>query len=186
MIHLTTKQVLQFVDGTLDYASQAQCTNHLAVCAQCRSEVEFQKTLAKVSRRQPTVQPSGQFASRVMGRVFPQKRKTVASTILDNLGNVFAMFVVLTVVGYAIANPSLFTPQDRPAQPSVLSQTIAATYGKIVQSFAERTKDATQTVVSTSTNDSSRVISMTIMTLLILIVLDQFVLKRYTGMKMKH
>lgn len=186
MIHLTTKQVLQFVDGTLDYASQAQCTNHLAVCAQCRSEVEFQKTLAKVARRQPTVHPSGQFIPRVMGNIIPQNRRTWANTVLDNLGNVFAMFVVLTVVGYAIANPSLFTPQDTPSEPSALSQTIAATYGKIVQSFTERTKDATQTVVSTSTNDSSRVIAMTIMTLLVLIVLDQFVLKRYTGIKMKH
>lgn len=186
MIHLTTKQILQFVDGTLDYASQAQCTNHLAVCARCRSEVEFQKTLAKIARRQPSVQPSGRFAARVMGRIIPQKRKTWANTVLDNLGNVFAMFVVLTVVGYAIANPSLFTPKDHSSQPSLLSQTIAGTYNKIVQSFAERTKDATQTVVSTSANDSSRVISMTLMTLLFLIVLDQFVLKRYTGMKMKH
>jgi hypothetical protein len=186
MMHLTTKQTLQFVDGTLDYASQAQCTSHLAVCAQCRSEVEFQKTLAKVSRRQPTVQPSRQFVSRVMGKVVPQKRKTWANTILDNLGNVFAMFVVLTVVGYAIANPSLFTPQDPSTQPSVISQTIADTYSKIVQSFADRTKDATQTVVSTSTNDSSRVISITLITLLFLVVLDQFVLKRYTGSKLKH
>jgi anti-sigma-K factor RskA len=186
MIHLTTKQVLQFVDGTLDYASQAQCTNHLAVCGQCRREVEFQKTLAKVSRRQPTVQPSGQFAARVMGKIIPQNRKTWANTVLDNLGNVFAMFVVLTVVGYAIANPSLFTSQDQSSQPSVLSQTIAGTYSKIVQSFTERTKDATQTVVSTSGNDSSKVISMTIMTFLFLIVLDQFVLKRYTGIRTKR
>ena len=76
MKHLTTTQFLQFIDGSLDYASQAQCTSHLAICEKCRKEVELQKFIAKESHRQPIVRTSPRFAQSVMTRILPHPEKS--------------------------------------------------------------------------------------------------------------
>ena len=186
MIHLTTKQILQFVDGTLDYASQAQCTNHLAVCGRCRKEVELQKVIAKASRHQPVIQTSAGFVRRVMTHIVPRQEKTWKTRMIDNLGNVFAMAMVLAVVGYAVTNPSIFKVQEQSTQQSIIPQTVSDTYAKIVRSFSQRANAATQQVLTTTGNESNKMISLTVLSLFILIALDQFVLKRYMGMKMKH
>jgi anti-sigma factor RsiW len=186
MTHLTTKQVLQFVDGTLDYASQAQCTNHLAVCERCRKEVDFQKAIAKTSRRQPVVRTSSGFVRRVMTRVVPQHEKTWKARVIDNLGNVFAMAMVLTILGYAITNPSLFKVQEQSSQQSVIPQSVSAVYAKIVQSVAERADVATKQVLTSTGTEGNKIILLTVVSLFILVALDQFVLKRYIGMKMPH
>lgn len=187
MIHLTTKQILQFTDGTLDYASQAQCTNHLAICERCRKEVDFQKALAKVSRRESLEQTSTGFVQRVMARVNPQRQKNWKTTLVDNLGNVFAMAMVLAIVGYALSTPSLFQMQEQSSEPSLVTQTISNAYTSVVHSFAQHTQEATQQVMqSTGSSKGTQMISLAVLSLLILVVLDQFVIKRFMGMKMKH
>jgi hypothetical protein len=186
MTHLTTKQILQLVDGTLDYASQAQCTSHLAVCEQCRKEVGLQKAISKVAHHQPLIRTSAGFVQTVMRRVVPAHQKSWKTKVVDNLGNIFAMAMVLTVLGYAISSPSLFKMQEEPSQPSVVTQTISDTYAKFVQTFSQRANDATQKLVSSSSTEGSKIVSMTLISLLILAGLDQFVFKRITGIKMKH
>jgi hypothetical protein len=186
MKHLTTNQLLQFVDGTLDYASQAQCTSHLAVCARCRKEVEFQKSIAKVSRNQPLIKASSSLTQKVMVSVAPDHRPTWRTRFVDNLGNVFAMAMVLAFLGYALSTPSLFDVQKEASQPSVISQTIVKTYDGILKSLSERTNAATQKVTISSSAEQTRVFVLTLISLVILIVIDQFVLKRYIHMKMRH
>lgn len=186
MNHLTTKQILQFTDGTLDYAAQAQCTSHLAVCARCRKEVELQKLVLKVSRQQPDVATSSGFVQRLMARIVPQPRKTWKTRVIDNLGNVFAMAMVLAVLGYAVSNPALFRMQEQTARPSLIPQAVTDTYAKVIESFTQKANDATKQVVTSTGAENTKMISLTLFSLLILVALDQFVLKRYIGMKMKH
>ncbi len=186
MTHLTTKHILQFTDGTLDYASQAQCTNHLALCARCRKQVELHKAIAKVSRHQPAVRTSPGFVQRVMTRVVPQQEKTWKTRLVDNLGNVFAMAMVLAVLGYAITTPSLFRVQEQSWPQSIIPQTVSDTYAKFIHSFSQRADAATQQVLRSTANESNKMISLTVLSLFILVALDQFVLKRYMGMRMNH
>lgn len=186
MNHLTTKQILEFTDATLDYAAQAQCTSHLAVCARCRREVDLQKLVSKVSRQQPVVTTSSGFVHRVMARIVPQPQKAWKTRVIDNLGNVFAMAMVLAVLGYAVTNPSLFRVQEQSSRQSFIPQSVTDAYAKVVQSFSQRANDATKQMVSSTGYENAKIISLTIFSLLILVALDQFVLKRYLGMKMKH
>ncbi len=186
MTHLTTKQILQMVDGTLDYAAQAQCTSHLAVCDRCRREMEFEKAVARTAKHQPVVRTSAGFAGAVMLRVVPGLKKSWKTRLVDNLGNIFAMCLVLAILGYAVATPALFqTPEDT-TQQSIVPPVVSETYGKIVDSFSRHANEATNQLVSSKGNDSSRMISVMILSLLLLAGIDQFVLKRFVGMKTKH
>jgi hypothetical protein len=186
MTHLTNKQIVQFTDGTLDYASQAQCTGHLAVCERCRKEIELQKIIAKIARHQPAAQPASGFVQRIMEGIAPQPRKTWKTRLVDNLGNVFAMAMVLAILGYAVTNPSLFQLQQQSSSPSIVPQVVTDTYAKFVQSIAQRTSEVTQQVATSTGRENSNIISLTIFSLLILAAIDQFILKRYMGMRMKH
>ena len=188
MTHLTTKQILQFTDGTLDYASQAQCTNHLAVCERCRKEVDLQKAISKIARHQPPVQPVSGFVQRVMTHLLPRQQKSWKTRLIDNLGNVFAMAMVLAILGYAVSNPSLFhiQVQQQSTATSIIPQTVSDTYTKFIQSIGRQAGDATKQVFTSSSRENNNVVSLTILSILILGALDQFVLKRYMGIRMKR
>ncbi len=186
MTHLTTRQMLQMVDGTLDYASQAQCTSHLAVCERCRKEIEFQKSITKIARHQPLITTSREFVRKVMTNVIPQRRKSWRVKLVDNLGNIIAMGLVLAVLGYAVTNPSLFQSADQSQEQSIVPQQVTDTYSKIINAFSQTTSDATKKVIASSANESAKMISLTFISLAVLIGLDQFVLKRYLRIRMKH
>jgi anti-sigma factor RsiW len=186
MTHLTNKQIVQFTDGTLDYASQAQCTGHLAICERCRKEIELQKTIAKIARHQLAAQPASSFVQRVMAQIIPQPQKSWKTRLVDNLGNVFAMAMVLAILGYAVSNPSLFQLQQQSSQPSIIPQVVTDTYVKLVQSISQRTNEVTQQVATSTGRENSNMISLTIVSLLILAAIDQFILKRLMGLRMKH
>lgn len=186
MTHLTTKQLMQFIDGTLDYASQAQCTSHLAVCERCRKEVELQKLIVRASRHQPLAKTSSALVRRVMTRVVPEHEKSWKSRVVDNLGNVFAMAMVLTILGYAIMNPGLFKVQQESSRQSLVPQSVTALYAKITQAVSEQASVATKQVVTSTGTESNKIILLTVISLFILVAFDQFVLKRYIGMKMRH
>ena len=186
MTHLTTKQILQFVDGSLDYAGQAQCTSHLALCDRCRREVELQKRIAKASRSQAIVRTSSRFVHNVMANVLPQPAKTWKVRLLDNLGNLLAMATVLAVLGYAIANPSLFNGPPQTTRQTLIPQNVSDAYQSFMQTLSLRANAALQQVSARTGTNSNEVIILTSISLIILIVLDQFVLKRYMGLRMRR
>lgn len=109
MTHLTVNQILQTVDGTADYATQAAVTSHLAVCPSCRREVEFQKALLRNARRSPLPHVSEKFTSRVMAQVMPHTQSPLTAWFLNNLGNLFAMMAVLGVFWFVFSQPISFS-----------------------------------------------------------------------------
>lgn len=186
MIHLTTQQLLQMIDGTLDYAAQAQCTSHLAVCERCRKEIDLQRSIAKIARNQPLASPSKGFAQRVMSGILPGRQLSWKTKVIDNLGNIIAMAMVLAVLGYAISTPSLFQTADQTPEQSIIPQQVTDTYAKLMGALAQNTDNATKQIVTSTGNDHVKTISLAMLSLLILAGIDQFVLKRYIGLKTKH
>ncbi len=186
MTHLTTKQIQQMADGTLDYAAQAQCTSHLAVCERCRKEIEFQKAITRVARHQPVVNTSAGFVTNVMHRIVPGLQKSWKTRLVDNLGNIFAMCLVLAILGYAISTPSLFQSPDQPAEQSIVPPVVSETYSKVVDAFSARAQEATSQLAGTKGNDGTKMVSLMVVSLLLLAAIDQFVIKRFVGMRMKH
>jgi len=182
MTHLTMSQVSQFIDGTADYASQAQCTSHLAVCAQCRDEVEFQKKLAK-SARQNMYRASSRFTVRVMANVVPQTRKKFSARILDNLANIFAMTLVLGIIAYAVSRTSGVQETQNDARISQTVKTALETYAKIKSVFQRETKQQVQKYVPQPSLHSQRLIIAIVITILSLVALDRFVLRHFIKVK---
>ncbi len=186
MIHLTTNQILQLIDGTLDYAGQAQCASHLAICERCRKEIELQKSLTKALQRQNIVETTPHFVRGVMMEILPQPKKSWKSRAVDNLGNIFGMATVLAVLGYAILNPSLFTSQQQTSKQVLIPQTVSETYDGFMRDVSRKARVVLQQWGTSGGTESNSVISFTLVSLVILVALDQFVLKKHLGMKLKR
>ncbi len=135
MKHLTVSQILQHVDGTADYATQAAVTSHLAVCQRCRGEVEFQRSLIREASRIPPPQVSEAFTKRVMVQILPKNQNAVAAWVLNNMGNVFAMMAVLAMLTYVLTSPTpiVGTTENSPGQAWVqdMKQGLKDSYAKV-------------------------------------------------------
>ena len=182
MNHLMMNQILQFVDGTADYATQAQCTNHLAVCERCRREVEIQKRLSKVAR-QNVYRTSARFTERVMSRVAPQLHLSWMNRLLNNLSGVFAMMLVLGVLGYAISSTSGFESAANP-ELSSLTKSFTDSYAKLKESIHEETNKWTDKVTPPTSGRSQRFVIFAFFALLALGIVDRFVLRQLMKSKL--
>jgi len=181
MTHLTMTQILQYVDGTADYASQAQCTSHLAVCERCRREAELHKKLLKAGRQNPYKTSPG-FIERVMPRVAPQPKSSWATVILNNLANIFSMMLVLGILGYAISLKSGFKLTENPEY-SAMTKIFTDAYAKIKQSAGEQTHQISVKVTPTS-NKTGKLVIFSLLALLTLGVVDRFVVRRIIKTKL--
>ena len=120
MNHLTTREILEFVDGTILDGQRTQVIAHLEACSRCRSEVEFHRTLVGAARRQPPHAPTRKFTDRVMQRILPNGQHRWIQTIMNNAGGVIAMGIVLAVLGYAL----LSSNSSASPQPSMITEMV--------------------------------------------------------------
>lgn len=82
MKHLD-ERISELVDERLDYNERDQALAHLAVCAQCRNAVEYERTAKAALRSLPDVEPSQQlmaslFALAEPGGPMPPDRPSLA------------------------------------------------------------------------------------------------------------
>jgi hypothetical protein len=123
MRHLTTAEVMQFVDATADYATMAFSTNHLAVCERCRKEIEFQKLVTKAIRRIPLPEASSSITDTTMSLILPSLQSRLGSRILNNLGPLFGLIMVISAGGllYSLVMKTQFASEKSSlAQPNSL------------------------------------------------------------------
>ena len=182
MNHLTTTEIFGVVDGTILNGEKNAVLQHLEVCGRCRREVAFQKTLALAARQQVLTKPSKGFTERVMSAVVPSARRSLASRLLDNLGNVFAMMLVVGVVGYIVSGPALSGGTIGQSETYQLFKSFSDGYANVnqfltQQSFLPKQKDVSNT-------SGVKVLLFTIATLFFFAVVDRFVLRQFLKMKL--
>ncbi|MEK6754692.1 MAG: zf-HC2 domain-containing protein [Bacteroidota bacterium] len=177
MNHLTTKEILQYVDGTILNGERTRVVDHLEVCARCRKELEFQRALGRIARQTPLETASTQLKERVMERVVPGKQHPWLQKVINNLGNVLAMAVVLGILGYALSTPTAWKSPEQPAVITDVLKTYSDLYGQAQQYLKTQSAKMQSTRVSTSSTGSERLILLTFLSLIILIAIDGLVVR---------
>jgi hypothetical protein len=179
MSHLTTSEVFQVVDETLSNGIRTKIVAHLETCSQCRQEVEFQRKLLRAAKSAPLVRPSTDLRARVLNAVTPQSKKNLLSKIVNNLGSILAMGIVLTVVWYAGSNTS---PSEGSKQPSILSdavKTYVDYYARARDFVAKKQVQLAGEAVKNPPPGSNNVVYLTIVSIIILVAVDRFVVRRF-------
>ena len=180
MNHLTISQILQFVDGTADYAMQAVVSNHLAVCSVCRREVEFHKGLLRSARDLPATPVTEKFVGRVMSVISPRRQNAVAAWLLENMGAMFGMMVVLGVVAWAVMDPNAlhFTKSESttPAFFHNFQTDLSSGYAKLKEQFVADASRLQSPVKFEGRNKEIAVLGL--VSLILLLLADRFLFAR--------
>lgn len=183
MNHLSTIEIFQIVDDTIANGVRTNIFAHLELCPRCRQEVEMQRRLLRVARSAPTVKPSAELTSRVLDIVAPRSKKTWSTRVVNNLSNFIALGIVLSVVWYAVISPA---PISGSAQPSVFSDAVKTyiDYYSRARDFVSREQvRLVGEPAKTQPTKSEHVMLMTVASLLILILVDRFVVRRFTRIR---
>ena len=178
MSHLTTREIFQIVDGTIANGEKTKLIIHLEACKRCRQEVQFHRSLGQAAKEVPLAEPSKGFTARIVGKIAPETRKSWMSKIVDNLGNIIAMGLVLSIVWYAV---NMAPASKSPIEPSALSKGL----GVYVEYYAKARNAASKEIEKVvgepkkeQTSKTADVTTLTLISLLILVVIDRFVVRR--------
>jgi len=111
-------------------------------------------------------------------KIAPESKKSWMSKIVDNLGNIIAMGLVLSIVWYAV---TMAPASQNPTQPSALSKA----FGVYVEYYAKARDAASKELVRVvgepkkeQTSKTADVATLTLISLLILVAIDRFVVRR--------
>ena len=178
MNHLTANEVLQVVDGTVMNGERTRILVHLETCPRCRREVEFSKKMERAVRSAPLSKPSREFTSRVMGKIAPQTKKSIGALLIDNLANVLAMALVLTIVWYAVSVKSESGPAKGPTVVSNALSVYSEYYSKVREFLAADRVKAIQRPVSDQSSETNKIVMFTLISIVILVAVDKIVLRR--------
>jgi hypothetical protein len=178
MNHLITKEIFQIVDGTIANGEKTKLIVHLEACQRCRQEVQFHRSLGQAAKEVPLAKPSKGFTALIVGKIAPEAKRSWMSKIVDNLGNIMAMGLVLSVVWYAV---NTAPASKSPTEPSALSKA----FGVYVEYYAKARDAASKEFVKVvgepkkeQTSKTADVATLTLISLLILVAIDRFVVRR--------
>ena len=178
MNHLTTKEIFQIVDGTIANGERTKLIVHLDACQRCRQEVQVHRSLGQAVKEIPLAQPSNGFTARTLGEIAPEAKKSWVSRVVDNLGNIMAMGLVLSVVGYAV---SMAPTSKSPTEPSAISKALAVYveyYAKARDVASKEFAGVVGEPKKEQTSTTADVATLTLISLLILVAIDRFVARR--------
>jgi hypothetical protein len=178
MNHLTTKEIFQIVDGTIANGERTKFMTHLEACQRCRREVQFHRSLGQAAKDAPLAIPSNGFTARIVTRVAPDAKKSLMSKTVDNLGNILAMGLVLSVVWYAVNSAPASKSSN---EPSAISKALTVYVEYYTKARDVASKQLVKVVGEPDKNQTSKttdVSTLTLISLLILVGIDRFVVRR--------
>jgi hypothetical protein len=184
MNHLTSSEVLQIVDETLANGVRTKIIAHLEICPRCRQEVEFQRKLLRAAKGAPLVRPSSELRAKVLNAVIPRDKKSLLSKIVNNLGNIVAMGMVLSVVWYAGSRTS---PSGESRQPSVFSEAVKTYvdyYARARDFVAKKQIQISGEPAKNAPKGSDNVVLLTVISIVVLVAADRYVVRRLLRVRM--
>lgn len=186
-LHLSDHELHSLISETMVNGERAKVIAHLEECERCRREVAFHRSVTRIVRATPPIQPPARFTERVMALVVPREQAAWLRWTLDNLGNIFGMMLVLSMIGYALTKPVVFTSQstDSPNTLTETFQTYEGWYGQIKAFFADQAGrlKPDPSAASASSTDGRTIIVMIVVSLIVLFGLDRFVFQRISRVR---
>jgi hypothetical protein len=103
MKHIPFDIICKIADGELSQKEIELYINHWKSCQTCQKETELQRLIMKASHKTIFAEPSNNFTQNILDIINPSQKKKWAEWLLHNMGNIIAMALVLTFLGYILS-----------------------------------------------------------------------------------
>ena len=141
--------------------------------------------MKKTIQTETIILPSKNFTAEVMKEIFPAKQETMAYRLLKNSSNIFAMVLVLSLIGIVLfSSPNSSTSAAYPLSQSVDS--FARFYDSATGYAIEWTKQYTQPLDKASRTTSGKIVFIALIIFSLFIVVDEIIGKKYFHARMKN
>jgi anti-sigma factor RsiW len=119
MIHLSSQQMFEYIDGRLQPSESRRIAVHVRECSVCRREVEYHRALSIVLAKKTDEEPSQQFSSSLMSAILnePLPRANRKVGVFKTI-RVRWLGAVAVIISLGILISSLPQKQVAPSKPS--------------------------------------------------------------------
>lgn len=185
MNHPTSAELFEFMDRRLGEKRAGEIAAHVASCDQCRRRVALERSTRNIVRSEFLVKAPAGLSSSIMVNLGTPSRDSLALRILSKGGVVVAMLIVLSVIGFVIAQVSN-APDNSEATTSPVTKFISPLsdlFTTGTQSFIDRSSAISQTIESKAAPEFWKTLCFVILAIGILAAADRVFGKRFIKLR---
>ena len=185
MNHPTSAEFFEFMDQRLDEKRAGEIAAHVAACDQCRRRVALERSTRNIVRSEFLVKAPASLSSSVMVNLGTPTRDSLALRFLSKVGAVVAMLIVLTVIGFVIAQVTN-APDNSEEKTSPVTKIVSPLsdlFAKGTQSFIDRSSAMSQAIESKAAPEFWKTLCFVILAIGILAAADRLFGKRFMKLR---
>ncbi|MGA7160313.1 MAG: hypothetical protein WBZ48_04885 [Bacteroidota bacterium] len=185
MIHPTSPELFEFIDGRLGKAETGKIAAHLTVCAPCRRIVELEHSMGRIVKGETLVKAPASLAASVMINLSTPSRDSLALRFLSKLGSLVAMLIVLAIIGFAISQVSSTNDQYEKTSHSITQfvAPVSEMYEKGLETFVQRSSTITRALEATGDVQFWKTVFIIALTIGALAAADRVVGRRFIKLR---
>ncbi|MFA5833780.1 MAG: hypothetical protein WDA22_09925 [Bacteroidota bacterium] len=181
----TRQELMEFVDGTLTPQRFLEIEQLVSQSHRLQHEVALMQTLRKTLQYDTIVFPSKKFTMNVMNEIVPGKQESLWFRLAKNSSNVFAMILVLSLIGIALVS----NPSGQKNEANLFSKSVelySTAFNSVSETISHWTKQYTQPVGEIAKSSSGKFMLLGVMAFVIFIAVDELLGKKYFQARIKH
>ena len=181
----TRQELMEFVDGVLTPQRKAEIEYLVRHSTALQNEISLLNAMKKAVQTELTISPSKNFTAEVMKELLPARQETIAYRLLKNSSNIFAMVLVLSLIGIVL----LPSPTPSAGTANSLSRSLdsfSSFYDSAIRDLSEWTKQYSQPLGEASKTTSGKIAFIALAIFSLFIAIDEIFGKKRFHAKMKN
>lgn len=172
----TLQELMEYVDGTLEPARMRDVERMVARSKHLRKEIELLTAMRTAVNRE-RIEPSGTFTSGIMKSILPHRHESFWFRLVKNSSNVFAMVVVLSLIGVVLVSST--APSSSGAnQLTTVFNSLSGSYNSTVSQISSFVQEYTRPFDGAMKTTSGKMLFIGLFIFSLLAILDEFFGKR--------
>lgn len=181
----TQQELMEFVDGRLSPERFRDVERFIADSLRLQREVKLLQAMRRTVNETVIHLPGSSITTHVMSEILPHRQEALWMRIIKNSSNLFAMVLVLSMIGIVLVSG----PGKGQNENNLFTKTIASygtAYDAAVQTMKGWTKQYSQPVNQVVSLPFGKFIVIGLGVFLFIVVVDEFLGKRYFHVRIKH
>lgn len=174
----TYKELLEFIDGTLEPSRYRELDRQISQSVQLQREIALLRKIEHSVRETRSV-PNRHFTENVMSEITPTHHMSVWYRMAKNSSNVFALAVVLTMIGFALISTTGNSPSSLAPLVRVMDSA-GSTYQSAAQAWTQWMKQAADPIGAAAKTGTGKILLIGSLIFLFYAAIDEMIGKRFT------
>jgi hypothetical protein len=181
----TQQELMEYVDGTLVPQRFREIEILVSQSGHLQHEISLLKAMRRSVQQNMMVSPSKRFTANVMNELLPIKKETFWFQLAKNSSNLFAMILVLSMIGIVLSSGSGGTKNGSNFFTKGV-ESYSSAYNSVVESVSGWKKQYSQPVGELTKSPSGKFILIGLTAFFLFTIVDELIGKKFFHARIKH